>query len=308
MKKLSARAIAALTNGVLALILIVVGAVCFFPTSSHVAGVEERVLYRGNADDAVSLMFNVYWGSEEVEGILADTTYYVYWQDNTVRVRLYSDLELEGAQKDEEGYIRTIDDIEVKDNYLENWIEGEETEKVKNILRINGLNPENNIKKVIVHATSGNRKKEWSKENWARIIEYLSNEKNVQVLFNGTKNDSETYKQIMSLIKEDLKIEPINLCGCFSLRETLAFTSLCDLLVGVDSGNLHIAASVGVPVIGIYGPMNTIKWQAHEKDAVVIKTNLPCQPCGLKKKCKRNYQCIKDISVNILKTAIDERL
>ncbi len=39
-----------------------------------------------------------------VEGILADTTYYVYWQDNTVRVRLYSDLELEGAQKDEEGY------------------------------------------------------------------------------------------------------------------------------------------------------------------------------------------------------------
>ena len=39
-----------------------------------------------------------------VEGILADTTYYVYWQDNTVRVRLYSDFELEGAQKDEEGY------------------------------------------------------------------------------------------------------------------------------------------------------------------------------------------------------------
>ena len=39
-----------------------------------------------------------------VEGILSDTTYYVYWQDNTVRVRLYSDLKLEGAQKDEEGY------------------------------------------------------------------------------------------------------------------------------------------------------------------------------------------------------------
>ncbi len=39
-----------------------------------------------------------------VEGILSDTTYYVYWQDNTVRVRLYSDLELEGSQKDEEGY------------------------------------------------------------------------------------------------------------------------------------------------------------------------------------------------------------
>ena len=97
MKKLSARAIAALTNGVLALILIVVGAVCFFPTSSHVAGVEERVLYRGNADDAVSFMFNVYWGSEEVEGILsvleehgAKATFFVggsWADDNTALVR-----------------------------------------------------------------------------------------------------------------------------------------------------------------------------------------------------------------------------
>ncbi len=200
------------------------------------------------------------------------------------------------------------DGVEVKDDYLENWIEGSETEKVKNVLRINSVNPDSNVKKVIVHATSGNRKKEWSKENWARIVEYLSNEKGVQVLFNGTKNDSETYEEIMSFVQSELKIPPVNLCGCFSLRESLAFTALCDLLVGVDSGNLHIAASVGVPVIGIYGPMNTKKWAAHERDAVVIKTDLPCQPCGLKKKCKRNYQCISDISVNILKTAIDEKL
>lgn len=60
-----------LTNGILALILIVVGAVCFFPSSSHVSGVKDRVIYRGGAEDGVSLMFNVYWGSEEVEGILA---------------------------------------------------------------------------------------------------------------------------------------------------------------------------------------------------------------------------------------------
>ena len=200
------------------------------------------------------------------------------------------------------------DGITVNNNYLENWIEDCETEKVKNILRINGLNPDSEVKKVIVHATSGNRKKEWQKEKWAEIIEYLSNEKGVQVLFNGTKNDSLLYEEIMQLVTSDLKIPPVNLCGCFSLRETLAFTAMCDLIVGVDSGNLHIASSVDVPVIGIYGPMNTIKWKAHEKDAVVIKTDLPCQPCALKRKCKRNYQCISDISVNLLKTAIDGKL
>ncbi len=112
----------------------------------------------------------------------------------------------------------------------------------------------------------------------------------------------------MNLVNADLKIAPLNLCGCFSLRETLALTQMCSLIVGVDSGNLHIAASVNTPVIGIYGPMNTTKWNARGENSVVIKTDLPCQPCSLKKKCKRNYQCISDISVNILKTAIDERL
>ena len=71
-KKLSSRAVAAVTNGVLALVLIVVGCVCFFPSAAHVSsGLEERVLRRGTSSDGVSLMFNVYWGTEEVDGILS---------------------------------------------------------------------------------------------------------------------------------------------------------------------------------------------------------------------------------------------
>lgn len=60
-----------ITNGVLAVVLIVLGCVCFFPTSAHVSSeLEARVVRRGISDDGVSLMFNVYWGTEEVDGIL----------------------------------------------------------------------------------------------------------------------------------------------------------------------------------------------------------------------------------------------
>ena len=200
--------------------------------------------------------------------------------------------------------VLTADGIEVKDNYLENWIEPCETQQVQDVLN-DCIAPENReLKKVIVHATSGNRKKEWAKDKWAEIITWLSNEANAQVVFNGTQNDSAVYDEIMSYIKEDLKIPPVNFCGCFNLRKSLAFTKLCDLIVGCDSGNLHIAASVGTPVIGIYGPMNTIKWKAFASDSVIIKTDLPCQPCGLKRECLRDYQCIKDISVEQVKTEI----
>lgn len=97
MKKLSSRAVAAITNGVLALVLVVVGVVCFYPTAAHVSGLEDRVHYRGTSGDGVSLMFNVYWGTQEVEGILealaeydAKATFFIggsWADDNTACVR-----------------------------------------------------------------------------------------------------------------------------------------------------------------------------------------------------------------------------
>ena len=61
-----------ITNGVLAVVLIVLGCICFFPSAASVSsGSESRVFRRGTSEDGVSLMFNVYWGTEEVDAILA---------------------------------------------------------------------------------------------------------------------------------------------------------------------------------------------------------------------------------------------
>ncbi len=70
MKKPSSRAIAALTNIFLVSVVLVIGAVCFLPGVSVASRIEDRVHYRGNSEHGVSLMFNVYWGTEEVYGIL----------------------------------------------------------------------------------------------------------------------------------------------------------------------------------------------------------------------------------------------
>ncbi len=70
MKKLSRRAVAALTNLFLVCIVFAVGAVCFLPSARTASRVQDRVYYKGNSENGVSLMFNVYWGTEEVETIL----------------------------------------------------------------------------------------------------------------------------------------------------------------------------------------------------------------------------------------------
>lgn len=70
MKKLSARAVAMITNSVLALVVLAIGVVCFLPSASVASGVEDRVYYKGSSQSGVSLMFNVYWGTETVYRIL----------------------------------------------------------------------------------------------------------------------------------------------------------------------------------------------------------------------------------------------
>ena len=92
MKKRS-HAVTALTNVVLALIVVALGAVCFLPAVSPASEIDPRVHYRGTSEDGVSLMFNVYQDTEEVYAILdaldgaeAKATFFLggCWADDNV--------------------------------------------------------------------------------------------------------------------------------------------------------------------------------------------------------------------------------
>lgn len=191
---------------------------------------------------------------------------------------------------------------EVKDFYLENWINVENEKNVDKLFKEFDLN--NDLKKVVVHATATNVGKIWGINNFARIIEYLSNEKNAQVIFIGASSDKEVYEKINYI--QDLKIKPINLCGKVSIKDSLALLNKVDFIIGNDSGNLHMAASVGTKVIGLYGPMPFEKWKALGDGNILIHADLDCMPCGLKGKCENNHACMKAIKVETVKKAVDD--
>lgn len=190
---------------------------------------------------------------------------------------------------------------EIKDTYLENWINKENKNNVAKLFEENNLN--NNLTKVVVHATATNPGKVWDINNFARIIEYLSNEKNSQVIFIGAPSDKEIYEQINYV--QELKIKPVNFCGKVSIKDSLALLKEVDFIIGNDSGNLHMAASMGTKVIGIYGPMPFEKWKALGENNILIHADLDCMPCGLKGNCEKNHACLKSITIETVKKAID---
>ena len=192
----------------------------------------------------------------------------------------------------------------VKDFYLENWVQDENYKKVQKLFEDNNI--KNNRTKAVVNVTATTDKKVWDINNFAQIIEYLSNEKGVQVIYIGAPSDKKIYENIK--FNKELKIRPVNLCGEVSLKDSLAIFKEVDFIVGNDSGNLHMASSVGTKVIGLYGPMPFEKWKALGEGNILLKADLPCMPCSLHGQCKNNKACMQAIKVEDVKLAIDNIL
>jgi heptosyltransferase-2 len=184
------------------------------------------------------------------------------------------------------------DGLEIKDNHLENWVNQSSNDKIEGIFKALDIT---DPLKVLIHATSGNVNKQWPPEYFAEVIKYLSNNLSARVFYTGTQKDAELYAHIRTLIGNELAKEPVNLCGKLSIADSTALISRMNMAIGSDSGTLHIAASLNVPVIGIYGPMNHVKWRAWGDMHEPVYLDLPCIPCELKKKCPRNIACLREL-------------
>jgi ADP-heptose:LPS heptosyltransferase len=74
--------------------------------------------------------------------------------------------------------------------------------------------------------------------------------------------------------------------GQLSLKELAALTARARLFVGVDSAPMHMAAAMGTPVVGIFGPSGDSEWgpwsePGTNRHRVVASNTHPCRPCGM---------------------------
>src|SRR3712207_4615798 len=83
-------------------------------------------------------------------------------------------------------------------------------------------------------------------------------------------------------IARGLSPRPLVLAGRTSLGQLAALFERCSLVLGGDSGPLHLAAAVGTPTVRLYGPTSQAVFGPWGDPAVQvgIQASLPCQPCG----------------------------
>lgn len=90
------------------------------------------------------------------------------------------------------------------------------------------------------------------------------------------------------------------------LRNGIMAMAAAKTVISNDSGLMHIAAAIGTPAIGIFGPTSPYHWAPLNGLAATIKraTDLPCQPCH-KPVCTQNdHHCMRDITASeVVETA-----
>ena len=128
----------------------------------------------------------------------------------------------------------------------------------------------------------------WDNAKFAKLADQIKEELKLDVIFTGS-NRTDAADILSRMTKEG-----INLGGKTSLPMLAEIYKCARAVITTDSGPMHLAAAVGTPVIALFGPTDPARTGPYGKGHTVIRADLPCSPCLLKK-CPTK-ECMKEIT------------
>ena len=101
----------------------------------------------------------------------------------------------------------------------------------------------------------------------------------------------------------------LDLTGSLSLPEMVEWIRLGAAMVTNDTGPMHVAAALGKPLVGLFGPTEPRRNGPYGQLEHVLQTNLPCVPC-LKPRCTyaQPLECLRALSPAAALAALQTRL
>ncbi len=145
---------------------------------------------------------------------------------------------------------------------------------------------------VLLHPTARYENKTWPLERFSQIADWLS-EQGIRVALIGSAQDILIGQEILNLTTH----KPENLMGKTSLSQLAALMKQSQLLIGNDGGPMHLAAAVGCPVVGLFGPTDPAVWGPRGSKVKVIYKGLDCEKCFYAECLRGEESCLRQISV-----------
>jgi heptosyltransferase-2 len=162
----------------------------------------------------------------------------------------------------------------------------EEREAAEDLLLSSGLDT---TKPLIILAPGAyyGPAKRWPAPKFAELARMFQIKANAEIIIIGSQDELEIAMSIATLMEK----EPLILAGKTTLRQLLGLISLATLFVTNDSGPMHMANSLKIPVVAIFGPTDPRVTGPFQQPSAVIKKDVPCWPC-LYRLCPYDHRCM----------------
>ena len=145
--------------------------------------------------------------------------------------------------------------------------------------------------------------KGWPPDRFAKALNALLATHDADVILFGTPGEI----PVSAAIAAELRRPPINLTGKTSIADLSALLSQCHLFVGNDSGAMHVAAAVGLPIVSVFGPTDPQGTSPVTPRATVVQQKPYCSPCFLRR-CPTDHRCMTAITPALVESALLTRL
>lgn len=115
-------------------------------------------------------------------------------------------------------------------------------------------------KLLIIHPGAGDPTKQWPNTRWATVAQMLLVDNNTRLLLTGNNAERPLCEEVANMQPLDYRSRIYNIAGETNLGRLAALLARADLVIGVDSGPLHLASTLQRPTLRLFGPSNAQIW------------------------------------------------
>jgi lipopolysaccharide heptosyltransferase II len=145
--------------------------------------------------------------------------------------------------------------------------------------------------------------KRWLPERFAEVAVAVSAQRPVQWILFGTAGDA----AIGATIEASVGAHCTNRIGKTTMSELIAELSECALLLTNDTGTMHLATILGVPVVAVFGSTEPHLTGPLGNARHIIRHQVECSPCFLRE-CPIDFRCMKAVTVSEVAEAVSSLL
>lgn len=164
---------------------------------------------------------------------------------------------------------------------------------------IAGLLPDDGRPLVALHPGSGAAVKRWRTAGWVDLTRWLTQVRGARVVFTGAAGEATLIEPVLAALPAG---DALSLAGQTDLDALAALYRRCALVVGPDSGPLHLAVAAGAPTLHLYGPVDPRTfgpWGSPQRHRVLV-SDWACSPCNRldwPEAALPEHGCVRDISL-----------